>query len=89
MSDDGRAERIAAAVAGNLPLSSLSDLEREEANKAIDAAIANIGGRSFVDRLAERGVTTFFRNEQGHDVVRHPDGGEREADPHPGSEGTS
>lgn len=68
-------QRIALAVAGELPLSALPATERAEAIRRIDAAISEgANSTSFADRLAAEGRPVLYVH-QGQMVTGPPDAG--------------
>jgi hypothetical protein len=70
-----RVVRVQRAIAGEVPLSDLTDDERRVAFAAINAAISSAANESsFADRLAARGTTTVVMDDEGQMVRRHPDG---------------
>ncbi|HUG86808.1 MAG TPA: hypothetical protein VMM13_19720 [Euzebya sp.] len=67
--------RVLDAVAGDVPLASLTPAERVIANAEIDAAVEiTAASVSFADRLAAEGVTTIIMDLHGRMVRRTPDG---------------
>ncbi|MEI6621771.1 MAG: hypothetical protein WCP28_07685 [Actinomycetes bacterium] len=67
--------RVADAIAGALPMTSLSEGEAVVVNAEIDAAIQERARAiSFGERLAAEGVTTVALDDNGNLMRHHPDG---------------
>lgn len=67
--------RVAAALAGELPLTGLSDEERTLVNAEITARIEeNLNESDYGSDLAAEGITTVALDDDGHLVEYRPDG---------------
>lgn len=75
MASTAARRRVEQAVAGEVPLSDLTDDERPVANAELSLAISEAANRmSFANRLAAEGVTTVTLGDDGNLVERGPDG---------------
>jgi hypothetical protein len=70
--------RVEAALAGELPLSFLSEEERLVANAELDVRIQERAkATNFGERLAAEGVTTVALDDEGNLVEHRPDGSQK------------
>jgi hypothetical protein len=75
MHDTAARRRVEAALAGDVPLATLSPDERVVVNAEIDVAIAEHAQASdYGAVLAAEGITTVALDDDGNLVAYHPDG---------------